>query len=219
MQPQRQQNQRRYSMADRALGEVDVALRTIFAPAVSSRPFPDDGVADACLDDGQRADVQGLMRVNHAGEVCAQALYQGQALTSRSQAARAALREASREETDHLAWTERRVRELGGAPSLLNPLWYLGSLAIGVAAGVLGDRWNLGFLAETERQVGAHLDRHLQRLPESDLRSRAILAQMSLDEAGHARTAVALGAAELPGPVKGAMTAMSRVMTGIAYRL
>jgi ubiquinone biosynthesis monooxygenase Coq7 len=161
----------------------------------------------------------GLMRVNHCGEVCAQALYQGQALTARDPAAREALREAAHEEVEHLAWTERRLTELGSRKSLLNPLWYGGSLAIGVAAGLVGDRWNLGFLAETERQVGDHLQSHMQSLPAQDGKSRAIVEQMHIDESAHAETAVALGAAELPPPVRLAMRAMSKVMTSLSYRL
>ncbi len=159
------------------------------------------------------------MRVNHCGEICAQALYQGQALTSRDPAIREALRGAADEETEHLAWTEQRIAELGGRKSFLNPLWYVGSLTLGLTAGVLGDKWNLGFLAETERQVEAHLDSHLLSLPEGDLRSRAIVDQMRLDEIQHAETAVRHGAAELPAPVKVAMKMMAKIMTGAAYRL
>ena len=159
------------------------------------------------------------MRVNHVGEICAQALYQGQAITSRNPALREALRGAADEETEHLAWTERRIAELGGRKSLLNPLWYLGALSIGLVAGRCGDRWNLGFLAETERQVEAHLDSHLESLPEHDARSREIVDQMRIDEIRHAETAVHLGAADLPSPVKAAMKLASRVMTGTAYRI
>jgi ubiquinone biosynthesis monooxygenase Coq7 len=159
------------------------------------------------------------MRVNHVGEVCAQALYQGQALTARNPEARAALEEAAREETDHLAWCEDRLNELGGRKSLLNPLWYAGSFALGATAGVLGDKWNLGFLAETERQVEAHLDEHLRQLPEQDAKSRAIVEQMKEDEIRHAQTAVHYGAAELPPPVKLAMRSMSMVMKRIAHRI
>jgi ubiquinone biosynthesis monooxygenase Coq7 len=157
------------------------------------------------------------MRVNHVGEVCAQALYQGQALTSRDPATRQALIQAAWEETEHLNWTERRIEELGGRKSLLNPLWYAGSLAMGIAAGRFGDKWNLGFLAETERQVGAHLEDHLRRLPPQDERSQAVVKQMASDEAEHAATAIHLGAAELPKPVKAAMRLSSKVMTGTAY--
>lgn len=204
---------------DRVIIEFDRALRTVFASARSVRPVPGDAQPEAALDVGERRHVVGLMRVNHCGEICAQALYQGQALTSRDQAVREALRGAAEEETEHLAWTERRIAELGGRKSLLNPLWYAGSLTLGLVAGALGDKWNLGFLAETERQVEAHLDGHLLSLPEGDLRSRAIIDQMRLDEIQHAETAVRYGAAELPAPVKTAMKLMAKVMTGTAYRL
>ena len=159
------------------------------------------------------------MRVNHVGEVCAQALYQGQALTARDPRARASLEQAAREEQDHLAWSAERIHELGGRPSLLNPVWYAGSLAIGAVAGALGDRWNLAFLAETERQVEEHLTGHLDRLPPSDERTRAIVQAMRADEAKHRRTAVSLGAAELPSPVRAAMRFASKVMTTVAYRV
>jgi ubiquinone biosynthesis monooxygenase Coq7 len=159
------------------------------------------------------------MRVNHVGEVCAQALYQGQALTAKNPEAKLALEAAAREETDHLAWCESRINELGGRKSLLNPLWYAGSFALGATAGMLGDKWNLGFLAETERQVEAHLDEHLRQLPEQDAKSRAIVEQMKEDEIRHAQTAVHYGAAELPAPVKVAMRGMSMVMKRIAHRI
>lgn len=204
---------------DQFIIEFDRALRTIAAPARSQRPIPGSESPEVALDDVQRRHVAGLMRVNHCGEICAQALYQGQALTSRDPAIRDALRQAADEETEHLAWTAARISELGGRQSLLNPLWYAGSLSLGVAAGLLGDKWNLGFLAETERQVEAHLDGHLAEIPEADVRSRAIVDQMRLDEIQHAETAVAHGAAELPPPVKGAMRLMAKVMTGLAYRL
>jgi ubiquinone biosynthesis monooxygenase Coq7 len=157
------------------------------------------------------------MRVNHSGEVCAQALYHGQALTARDAAAKGALEHAAQEETEHLAWTERRIDELEGKKSLLNPLWYAGSFAMGAAAGLLGDRWNLGFLAETEHQVAAHLDGHLRRLPAEDEKSRAILEQMKEDEGRHATSALQHGAAALPDPAKFAMRFASRVMTRTAY--
>jgi ubiquinone biosynthesis monooxygenase Coq7 len=204
---------------DNIIIEFDRALRTVFASARSVRPVPGDAQPEAALDVGERRHVVGLMRVNHCGEICAQALYQGQSLTSRDPAVREALRGAADEETEHLAWTEQRIAELGGRKSLLNPLWYAGSLTLGVVAGALGDKWNLGFLAETERQVEAHLDGHLLSLPEDDLRSRAIVDQMRLDEIQHAETAVRYGAAELPAPVKTAMKLMAKVMTGTAYRL
>jgi ubiquinone biosynthesis monooxygenase Coq7 len=204
---------------DNIIIEFDRALRTVFASARSVRPVPGDAQPEAALDVGERRHVVGLMRVNHCGEICAQALYQGQSLTSRDPAVREALRGAADEETEHLAWTEQRIAELGGRKSLLNPLWYAGSLTLGVVAGALGDKWNLGFLAETERQVEAHLDGHLLSLPEDDLRSRAIVDQMRLDEIQHAETAVRYGAAELPAPVKTAMKLMAKIMTGTAYRL
>lgn len=204
---------------DQFILEFDRALRTLLAPARSVRPVPGSALPEAELDAGQKRLVVGLMRVNHCGEICAQALYQGQALTSRDAAIREALRGAAEEETEHLAWTEQRIFELGGRKSLLNPLWYLGSLTLGLAAGALGDKWNLGFLAETERQVEAHLDGHLHALPEEDGRSRAIVDQMRLDEIQHAETAVQHGAAELPVPTKVVMKAMAKVMTGIAYRI
>lgn len=197
--------------------EFDRALRTVFGPALSARPVPGAGLPEADLTEAEKRHAAALMRVNHCGEICAQALYQGQALTSRDPAVTETLRQAAREETEHLAWTEKRIGELGGRRSLLNPLWYAGSLAMGVAAGKLGDRWNLGFLAETERQVEAHLTDHLKRLPAQDCKSREILDQMRADEMGHAETAVRLGASELPGPVRLAMKLASRVMTRTAY--
>lgn len=204
---------------DQAIIEVDRVLRTLLAPARSVRPVPGAALPEANLDDAQKRHVVGLMRVNHCGEICAQALYQGQALTSRDPEVRDALRGAANEETEHLAWTEQRIAELGGRKSLLNPLWYTGSLGMGLLAGALGDKWNLGFLAETERQVEAHLDSHLCSLPEGDGRSRAIVDQMRLDEIQHAETAVCYGAAELPGAVKAAMKIVAKVMTGVAYRV
>jgi len=197
----------------------DKGLRTLFAPARSTRPVPGENLPDADLDAAQRSLAAALMRVNHSGEICAQALYQGQALTARDSGARAALEAAAQEETEHLAWTEKRIAELGGRKSLLNPLWYAGSFAIGAAAGALGDKWNLGFLAETERQVERHLEGHLARLPETDQKSRAIVEQMCADEARHARTAQQHGGAELPAPVKAVMQASSKVMTGTSFLL
>lgn len=206
-------------MLDQAILEFDKALRTVFASAPTARTRPGAELPEAELSTEERRHAAALMRVNHVGEVCAQALYQGQALTSRNPATRQALVQAAWEETEHLNWTEKRIEELGGRKSLLNPLWYAGSLAMGVTAGICGDKWNLGFLAETERQVGAHLADHLQRLPEEDLRSRAVIEQMAIDEAEHAATAVGLGAAELPTPIKGAMRLTSRLMTSAAYYL
>lgn len=202
---------------DSLILHFDRALRTLFAPAASRRPYPDAGLPEATMTDAERRHVAGLMRVNHSGEVCAQALYQGQALTARNPDIAQALQQAADEETEHLAWCERRLNELNSHKSLLNPLWYTGSFALGVLAGTLGDRWNLGFLAETERQVEGHLDGHLQRLPEQDAKSRAIVEQMKADEIRHAETAIALGGAELPLPVKLAMKLTAKVMTQTAY--
>lgn len=204
---------------DQLILEFDRALRTVLTPARTVRATPGEKLPEADLNAEQRRHVVGLMRVNHCGEICAQALYQGQALTSRDPAIREALRGAANEETEHLAWTEQRIAELGGHKSMLNPLLYLGSLSLGLAAGALGDRWNLGFLAETERQVEAHLDGHLLSLPAADGRSRAIVDQMRLDEIQHAETAIQYGAAELPAPVKLGMKLAAKVMTGAAYRV
>ncbi|OGV74345.1 MAG: 2-octaprenyl-3-methyl-6-methoxy-1,4-benzoquinol hydroxylase [Methylophilales bacterium RIFCSPHIGHO2_02_FULL_57_10] len=206
-------------MIDRLITEFDKGLRAVFAPAHSVRPYPDHACADTMLTDNEKHRAAALMRVNHSGEVCAQALYNGQALTARNPATEAALRQASQEETEHLAWCEKRIRELGGHKSLLNPLWYAGSFALGALAGVLGDKWNLGFLAETEHQVGRHIESHLMRLPANDEKSRIILEQMKEDEARHATTALEHGGAALPAPVRLAMKLASKVMTGTAYRL
>ena len=206
-------------MIDRLIIEFDRSLRTLLADAHSVRPHPDAQLADSSLEDAEKKLAAALMRVNHTGEVCAQALYNGQSLTARNADTVAALRQASLEETEHLAWCEKRISELGGHKSIFNPLFYGGSLALGAVAGALGDKWNLGFLAETERQVGRHLDDHLERLPASDTKSRAILEQMRTDEAEHAATAVSHGAAELPKPVKAAMQLVSKVMTRTSYYL
>lgn len=204
-------------MLDQLIVGFDRALRTVFANASTVRPVPGDSLPEAELSDEERARAASLMRVNHCGEICAQALYQGQAMMSNDEGIKRALERAAQEETEHLAWTERRIAELGGRKSLLNPLWYGGSLAIGIIAARFGDGVNLGFLAETERQVESHLKSHLDRLPAQDLRSREIVTQMKEDEAAHADTAVRLGAVELPAPVKAAMKASSKVMTGLAY--
>jgi ubiquinone biosynthesis monooxygenase Coq7 len=204
---------------DGLIGEFDRALRAIAGVAEAARRSPAEGVADAELSADERDHAAALMRVNHVGEVCAQALYQGQALTARDSQARATLEQASREEQDHLAWSAERIRELGGRPSLLNPLWYAGSLAIGAFAGALGDRWNLAFLAETERQVEEHLTGHLDALPAADRRTRAVVEAMRADEARHRASAIDLGAAELPEGAKHAMRLASKVMTTVAYRL
>lgn len=204
---------------DTLITEFDSALRTVFTTARSTRPVPGDELPDAELSDAERQTTAALMRVNHVGEICAQALYQGQALTSRDPDIRDALRQAAAEETEHLAWTEQRINELGGRKSLLNPLWYSGALAIGMLAGRFGDKWNLGFLAETERQVEAHLNGHLDRVAPQDEKSKAILQQMKIDEVNHANTALALGGKELPFPVKGLMKLSAKVMTKTAYRI
>ncbi len=204
---------------DRLIVAFDNGLRTLMAPARSARPHPDAGVDDADLGTEQRALSAALMRVNHSGEICAQALYQGQALTARDPAARAALEQAASEETDHLAWTAHRIAELGGRVSVLNPMFYASSFALGALAGIAGDKWNLGFLAETERQVESHLGGHLARLPETDAKSRAIVDQMMVDEARHAATALAYGGAELPQPLRQAMKLGSRVMTETTFRV
>ena len=201
---------------DRLITVFDNGLRTLVVPPISARPTP-DAVVEGELTEKEKRAAAALMRVNHTGEICAQALYQGQALTARDPVARSALEQAAAEENDHLAWTSQRIGDLGGRPSLLNPLWYAGSLAMGAVAGALGDRWNLGFLAETERQVEGHLDGHLGRLPPQDLKSRAIVEQMKSDEIRHAETAIRYGGAELPTPVKFAMKLSARVMTATSY--
>ncbi len=204
---------------DRLIAGFDAALRAVAGVHTARRASPSGEIPDAELSPGQREQAAALMRVNHVGEVCAQALYQGQALTARNASVRASLERAAGEEEDHLAWSAERIEELGGRLSLLNPLWYAGAFGLGIAAGALGDRWNLAFLAETERQVEAHLAGHLDRLAPEDARTRAVVATMRADEARHRQTAVSLGAADLPQPVKSAMRAMSKVMTTVAYRL
>ena len=202
---------------DKFIIGFDHALRTLLTPAQTLRAVPGTNLPEAELNDTEKSESTALMRVNHVGEICAQALYQGQALTARNAQVQQTLSQAAREETEHLAWTERRIAELNGRKSLLNPLWYGGSFAIGAFAGILGDKWNLGFLAETERQVTTHLGGHLKRLPHNDGKSRAIVTQMQIDEAGHATTAMAHGGAELPLPVKLMMRVGSTVMTRTAY--
>ena len=204
---------------DRAIIEFDRALRLLAGLNRAERPSPAAQVAEAELDDGDRAQSAALMRVNHVGEICAQALYQGQALTACDGGTRTSLESAAREEADHLAWSAERIRELGGRASLLNPLWYAGSLALGIGAGLLGNRWNLAFLAETERQVEQHLRGHLERLAPADARTRAVVERMRSDEARHRETAISLGAAELPEPAKVLMRAMAKVMTAVASRI
>ncbi len=204
---------------DRFIIEFDKGLRTLLSEAHSVRPYPDADVAEAPLDEAEKNQAAALMRVNHSGEICAQALYQGQALTARDPFVQQKLKQAAEEETEHLAWTAHRVHELGGHLSVLNPLWYTGSLVMGAFAGLLGDKWNLGFLAETEQQVGHHLQSHLEKLPATDEKSRAIVAQMYTDEIGHADMAMNLGGAQLPEPAKKLMKLNGKVMTGVAYRI
>jgi ubiquinone biosynthesis monooxygenase Coq7 len=206
-------------MLDRVIAEFDRALRAIAGVHHAGRISPAIPIAEPELNESERAHAAALMRVNHVGEVCAQALYQGQALTARNPANRSVLERAALEEEDHLAWSAGRIRELGGRPSLLNPLWYAGSLAIGAVAGALGDRWSLAFLAETERQVEEHLSGHLRSLPEQDARTRAVVEAMRADEARHRAAAIDLGAAELPAPARTAMRLASKVMTNVAYRV
>jgi 3-demethoxyubiquinol 3-hydroxylase len=204
---------------DRLITEFDRALRAVAGVTTGLRPSPAETLPEAEQDPTSRADSAALMRVNHVGEVCAQALYQGQALTARNAETRAALQHAAAEEEDHLAWSMARIRELGGRASLLNPVWYAGAFTIGALAGTLGDRWNLAFLAETEHQVEEHLIGHLQSLPVGDARTRAVVEAMRSDEARHRATAMRLGAAELPSPVRMAMRFASKVMTTVAYRI
>jgi len=206
-------------MLDSWILEFDRALRTLFAPAPTMRPMPGGLAPGLPLDDPQRRQSAALMRVNHAGEVCAQALYRGQALTCRNPDLRRALRQAAWEETEHLNWTERCLGMLGGRKSVLNPVWYSGAFVLGAVAGRVGDGWNLGFLAETERQVAAHLDRHLARLPASDHCSRSVLVQMKADEIRHTETAVRLGARSLPAFVRTTMAVASKLMTSTAQYL
>jgi 3-demethoxyubiquinol 3-hydroxylase len=207
---------RTFSSIDRLIGEIDKAIKVLAVSAVPRRAAPSNGV-EPVLDDIQRLESGRLMRVNHSGEVAAQALYQGQALAARDSKVADAVRQAAAEETDHLAWCEQRLRELNGRTSLLNPLWYAGSFAIGALAGALGDRTSLGFIEETEKQVEAHLRNHLDRLPAADHRSRAIVEQMTHDEAAHGARAASLGSNRLPFPLRSAMRLTSRAMTFGSY--
>ena len=205
---------------DTLLITADRALRTVFAQHHASRANPASGVADASLSDSDKREAAALMRVNHVGEVCAQALYTAQALATKDEALRLHLQAACEEETDHLAWTEERLKQLGGRTSLLNPLWYAGAFGIGFLAAKLGgDAISLGFVVETEHQVEAHLQSHMQRLPENDLASRAIVAQMKADEMRHAQEAQATGAVALPAPIQGLMRVAAKVMTSVAHRI
>ena len=211
---------RHYTTLDRIITSIDDALRisTGEAPA-PQRGNPAGDLAAVDLDEEQRRHVAGLMRINHSGEICAQALYAGQAATARNDATREAMQSAADEEIDHLSWCEDRLQELDSRPSLLNPLWYAGSFAIGAAAGIAGDDWSLGFVKETENQVEAHLQDHLERLPEGDARSQAILDQMKVDEARHAEMAEEAGARALPEPIRRAMALTAGLMNTLAYRL
>lgn len=202
---------------DKLISTFDKGLRTLFATTVASRARPDASIAEGALDEQNKAHAAKLMRINHVGEVCAQALYSGQAFTSRNPHIVDALKQAANEETDHLAWCEARINELGGRKSLLNPLWYAGSFTLGAVAGALGDKWNLGFLEETEQQVSAHLHNHLDQLDENDIKTRTIINQMQAEEIVHANTANELGASKLPAPVKTVMKLTSKIMTKTAY--
>ncbi len=204
---------------DLLIGVLDNALRTLWAPAQSARPVPGAALEPAQLAEQDRRRSGRLMRVNHSGEVCAQALYQGQMAVTRDVRVHNLLDRASREETEHLAWTEQRLADLGSRKSLLNPIWYAGSFAIGVVSGALGDRWNLGFLAETELQVERHLNGHLERFPADDHQSRAIVDQMKRDESAHAVNARLHGGGELPSPVRFGMRVSSRLMTALSHWL
>lgn len=208
----------RRSVADEFISFLDDALRTLFAPVPPpTRPSPATARSNADLAPAQRELSARLLRVDHSGEVCAQALYRGQAATAHRSAIRAGMERAAREETDHLAWTAERLQELGASVSLLNPFFYGGSFAIGALAGLAGDRWSLGFVAETERQVAQHLDSHLERLPVADEKSRAIVEQMKADELRHATQALELGGAPLPAPIPRLMGLAAKVMTTSAY--
>jgi ubiquinone biosynthesis monooxygenase Coq7 len=209
----------RLTLADQLIRELDRGLRTVTAANVAARPNPGATVPDTVSDAAARRHAAGLMRVNHAGEIAAQALYHGQALTARNPEVRATLRDAARDETDHLAWCEQRVRELDSRTSLFAPLWYAGSFAIGALAGLAGDRTSLGFVAETERQVIEHLESHLHALPQDDDRSRRIVEQMQADEARHGTEAREAGGRDLPRLIRELMRRTARVMTFTAYRL
>ena len=209
---------RELSPIDRLLAGADNALRTVAAPAGRpARDNPATSIEESDLSAAEKSHAAGLMRVNHAGEVAAQALYKGHATVARDERIEQEMRQAAAEEFDHLAWCEQRIHELGEAPSRLSPIWYAGAYAIGAASGMLGDKWSLGFIAETERQVCAHLDSHLAGLPSEDARSRAIVERMRDEEAEHGENAIEAGAADLPGPIKSLMRITAKVMTKTAY--
>ena len=208
------------ALIDRFIIEFDTALRSVVGGAHAHRPTPSSDIqSTALLDVKEREHAAGLMRVNHVGEVCAQALYQSQKLVARNPEIRQMLDHSGQEEMDHLAWCETRLQELGSHTSYLNPIWYAGSFAIGLAAGLAGDKWSLGFVAETEKQVENHLESHLQKLPVEDERSRAIVDQMRIDEIEHGQAAISAGGAALPEPIQKLMQAMSKVMTSTAYKI
>ena len=212
--------ERNYTRLDRLIASVDEALRISTGEAPTpERENPAGDIPPAELDDEESRHVAGLMRINHTGEVCAQALYAGQAATARRDETRESMQQAADEEIDHLAWCEERLRELDSRPSILNPLWYAGSFTIGALAGIAGDQWSLGFVKETENQVEAHLEDHLERLPEGDERSQAILDQMKTDEARHAEMADEAGARDLPKPIQSAMAFTAGIMKSLAYRI
>lgn len=211
-------SERQYNLLDRLIIGFDEGLGTIFGPApVGKRENPADKIEENRLSKPEQRHSGGLMRVNHAGEISAQALYQGQALTARDPDTRQSMQQSAEEEADHLAWCAQRIEELGGHTSYLNPVWFLGSFSIGAFAGLCGDKWSLGFITETERQVVKHLQGHLHQLPERDQKSRVILEQMKVDEAHHASVALAAGAVELPESIKQLMQLTSKVMTTTAY--
>ncbi len=213
-------SQRPYTLLDNILIQADQALKTVAGKTShSTRPSPSGEIADAEIKRDQAKHVAGLMRINHTGEVCAQALYQGQALTARLPDVREEMQQAADEEVDHLAWCQLRINELNSHTSILNPLFYAASFGVGALAGLAGDKWSLGFVAETERQVCKHLDSHLQQLPPEDQKSRVILEKMKEDEEIHAVNATRAGGCELPFPMKKAMTLMSKVMTKTTYHL
>ncbi len=209
---------RQFSFFDRLCNVADSALKTTFGVYDNqTRLSPADGIEDSEMSAQEQNHAASLMRINHTGEVCAQALYQGQALTAKLPNIREEMEQAAKEEVDHLAWCSERIHQLDSRESLLNPLWYAGSFAIGAAAGIAGDKWSLGFVAETEHQVGKHLESHLEKLPKQDKKSKAILKQMHQEELQHAENAIQYGAAKLPAPIKSAMKLMSKVMTKSVY--
>jgi ubiquinone biosynthesis monooxygenase Coq7 len=211
---------RRFTFADQLISALDEAVKTLgAAPRPAGRPATVGDAIRGELSASEREDVEGVMRINHTGEVCAQALYKGQALTARSESTRAQLLEAAEEELDHLNWCEQMLDELNGRPSYLNPVWYAGSFVMGAAAGLAGDSWSLGFLVETERQVEAHLDEHLERMPEADPRSRAVLEQMKVEEAAHADHALQAGGKPLPQTIQTVMGLTADFMKAVTYRV